>query len=333
MEYLITTGNGRTVMGNSENLTWNVYGSQNPDLSKYDNLIGDLAASISYIYGLSYGSNGQIPLMLIDLDPANDLTVKSSGPIFDYAQITPYNYSVTLNQPIVNLPYTTPNSGSLIQSLDHLNWGSLYEYLTLQAATGDLAALIGAQSDIRTLIDATEKTRSTQLAAYKAAHATLEALQDEAQKAYDEYTDFVYNNRLELDPNGQLTSTYLSLAEQEYLYCKQMHDLLDGYINKAEIVLSDGSKYNVYSDIEAAIEQAEKAIDPSTPNGLYEKLEQAKANLAVWEELGYDGVAAAVGEQIRSEIADLQAELAEAQAEFERCTELKDRLIALMKVE
>lgn len=333
LEYLITSGDGRTVMGNYENLTWNVSGAQNPDGSKYDNLIGDIATYIGYIYGLQYGSNGQIPLILIDLDPTNDLTVGNSQFITDYTKINPGNYTVNLNTPIKNLPYTAAGSTGLVQSLDNLTQGSLYVFLTIQAATDDLAALIASQADIRTLIDGAEKSRTTLLTAYKTAAAIQEALNDEYRKSFEAYSDFIYNHRLELDANGQITSTNLSLVEQEYRYCKQMHDLLEGYIDKAEITLSDGSNYNVYSDIDAAIEQAEKDIDPTTPNGLYEKLEQAKANLAAWETLGYDGVAAGIGDQIRAEIADMQADLAEAEAEFERCSELKDRLIDLMKAE
>lgn len=332
-DYLITSGVGRTVMGNREDLTWNVSGNQNPDWSRYDNLIGNIANYIYTLYGLSYNGNGAIPLVLIDLDPEKDLTVAANGLVTDYAQIVSNNYSVVLNVPIEKLPYAVSNGGAPFQSLERLYSGCLYEYLTWQAATADLTALIAAQADVTTLIGNAESCHAELLPIYNAALALSEALNAEYQNVFSEYNDFIYNHRLELDANGQITSVNLSLAEQEYSYCKQMHDLLNGYINKAEIVLSDGSKYDVYSDIDAAIEQAEQQIDETTPNGLYEKLEQAEANLAAWETLGYDGVAAALGNQIRDEIADLQADMAEAQAEFERCTELKDRLIALMKAE
>lgn len=331
-DYFISSGAGRTVMGNREDLTWNVFGNQNPDWSKYDNLIGNIANFINALYGLSYNNNGELPLVLIDLDPEKDLTVAANGLVTDYTQIVPNNYSVALNVPIEKLPYAL-SGGASFQSLERLYSGCLYEYLTWQAATADLTALIASQADVTTLIGNAGKCHTELLTVYNAAFAALKSLNAEYQNVFSEYNNFIYNHRLELTANGQINSVNLSLAEQEYAYCKQMHDLLNGYINKAEIVLSDGSKYDVYSDIDTAIELAEQQIDKTTPNGLYEKLEQAEANLAAWETLGYDGVAAALGNQLRDEIADLQAALAEAQAEFERCSELKDRLIELMKAE
>lgn len=319
--YLITQNAGRTVMGNSERLTWNVNVSQNPDPEKYSNTLGDLATTISNIYGLSYYNNS-VPMMLIDLNPAKDLTITPNNPVYNYASISENNYNVTLKQPINNLPYTSQDGQQ--QTLTNLSYGSLFDYLTLQAATTDLTMLIATQEGVKATIASAETQYAALKANYEKIFEVYTKSRDQYNALFGQYSDFCHQYLIDWE------DTTITLAEAEYRACQQMFTTLDNLIAQAKIDLSDGTSIST-QQLDQAIKNAELAVAETTPNGLYEALEQTKVALEKWEKFGLSNNTSA--DAIRARISELEAQLAEAQAEFDRCTALKDKIIALMKAE
>lgn len=321
-EYLITQNAGRTVMGNSERLTWNVNVSQNPDPEKYGDILGDLATTISNLYGLSYNNNS-VPMMLIDLNPAKDLTTTPNNPVYNYASISENNYNVTLNQPINNLPYTSQD-GQQQQTLTDLYYGSLFDYLTLQAATADLTTLIATQNGVKATIASAETQYAALNVNYEKIFEVYTKSREQYNAIYDQHSDFLHQHLIDWE------DATITLAEAEYTACQQMFTTLDNLIAQAKIDLSNGTSIST-QQLDQAIKDAELAVAETTPNGLYEALEQAKVALEKWEKFGLSNNTTA--DAIRARIAELEAQLAEAQAEFDRCTALKDKIIALMKAE